>query len=125
MDKELLKLLEEATRKELTEDDKKEFLEGASEMVKGAKKGCIVITDKGVTTMGRGIDIMTILFAGITDLRLNRIKDDDMWRKLFEDSMKIKNDNLTENDEDEKVNELLEKLGSLNELLEKMKKQED
>ena len=124
MDKELLDLLMKATDKNLTDEEKTKFSHSVGDLISKSEKSIVLMSDKGVACIGRGIDILPTIGLCIKQLIEDRIPDKNLWKSVFElalNEAKIEEDN-EEDDDEELSNDLLEELKKFNEFLETLKK---
>lgn len=128
MDKELLDLLMKATDKNLTDEEKTKFSHSVGDLISKSEKSIVVMSDKGVACLGRGIDILPTIGLCLKQLIEDRIPDKNLWKSVFElalNEAKVEEDDDEENDdeEDEELAEdLLTELKKFNEFLETLKK---
>lgn len=127
MNKELIDLLMKATDKKLTDEEKTKFSHSVGDLISKSEKSIILMSDKGVACLGRGIDILPTIGVCLTQLIEDRIPDKDVWKGVFELSLneaKIKeNDESEDEDNDEELAEdLLTELKKFNDFLETIKK---
>ena len=127
MDKELLDLLMKATDKNLTDEEKTKFSHSVGDLISKSEKSIVLMSDKGVACLGRGIDILPTIGVCLTQLIEDRIPDKNIWKTVFEEALneaKIEeNDEENEEDEDEELaDDLLAELKKFNEFLETLKK---
>lgn len=125
MDKELLDLLMKATDKNLTDEEKTKFSHSVGDLISKSEKSIVVMSDKGVACLGRGIDILPTIGLCLKQLIEDRIPDKNLWKSVFElalNEAKVE-ENDEENEEDEELAEdLLTELKKFNEFLETLKK---
>lgn len=125
MDKELLDLLMKATDKELSNEEKTKFSHSAGDLISKSKKSIVLMSDKGVACLGRGIDILPTIGLCLKQLIEDRIPDKNLWKSVFElalNEAKVEKDDDEENDDEELADDLLEELKKFNEFLETLKK---
>ena len=127
MDKELLDLLMKATDKGLSNEEKTKFSHSVGDLISKSEKSIVLMSDKGVACLGRGIDILPTIGLCLKQLIEDRIPDKDIWKNVFElalNEAKIEeNDEENEEDEDEELAEdLLTELKKFNDYLETLKK---
>jgi hypothetical protein len=130
--KEILEMINELTDKKLSDDEKMEFSHNVGDLITKAEKGIVVMTDRGVASLGRGVDILETIGVCLNHLAVDRIPDKEVWEKMFkaiiEESFKDDEDDdeeITNDDFDvEKFNNLStkEQLDHLDKLMNKLRK---
>ena len=114
-----------ATDKELSNEEKTKFSHSAGDLISKSKKSIVLMSDKGVACLGRGIDILPTIGLCLKQLIEDRIPDKNLWKSVFElalNEAKVEKDDDEENDDEELADDLLEELKKFNEFLETLKK---
>lgn len=133
--KEILEMINELTDKKLSDDDKMEFSHNVGDLITKAEKGIVVMTDRGVASLGRGVDILATIGMCLNHLAIDRIPDKEVWEKLFKAIIEesFKDDENDEDDGDEITNDdfdvekfsnlsVKEQLEHLDKLMDKLRK---
>ena len=128
MDKELIDLLMKATDKKLTDEEKTKFSHSVGDLISKSERSIVLMSDKGVACLGRGIDILPTIELCLKQLIEDRIPNKDIWKSVFE--LSLSEAKIEENDEDEDEDEndeelaedLLAELKKFNDFLETIKK---
>ena len=109
MDKELFDMLNEITKQKLTKEEKARFTENASEIIDKAQKGAIVMTDRGIVSLGRGIDILPVISMCLCHYIQDRLPERKIWEDIFDmildEAFKDEEDDDDDDDEESNMDE--------------------